>query len=103
VTKHTPGPWFADMYWRNAVYAPSRYSSDGTEAICILPIKETFSERDANANLIAQAPAMYALIRETRYAITHSVMVNTANPDDLLGQVLLKCLDIQSVIEQGEA
>ena len=61
---HTPGPWFVS---NGAVFAP--YVGHDDESVCIARMDRSEfgsrpTERDANANLIAAAPAMLAWLQK---------------------------------------
>jgi len=96
---YKPGPWNVE-YTGLAEYffdAAEIKTVDGDLLVAIAP-----SDSISNIKLIATAPEMYEVIKYVRRALMVSTTVNTSNPDDLLGQSLLKCLDIECKVE-GES
>lgn len=70
-TKHTPGPWHTIQSYNpeKAVIAASPYVLDSRkEIVASAHMNVPESERQANANLIAAAPDLYAALHAIFYA-----------------------------------
>lgn len=58
MSRHTPGPWFRDVYddGSSAIVPRSGFT------ICVMPDRSGFPEDEHNANLIAAAPDLLAAL-----------------------------------------
>ncbi len=64
--KHTAGPWLADRrYFVESIADPKDIRAIGTVADCRPFATDTHPEAEANARLIAAAPAMLDELRDT--------------------------------------
>ena len=90
---HTPGPWIVDA---PGMVATKATGADGWE---ICDIRTDVPECDANADLIAAAPALLAALEDTRAELLAMIdKHNKQDPDD--GSWLY---DYQTVVEADEA
>ena len=65
----TPGPWVAERDTARNAYAWKVTGAKGVvEDIARLALVDSVSQIEANATLIAAAPAMYAIIKDMREA-----------------------------------
>ena len=66
-TKHTPGPWVAERDTARNAYAWKVTGAKGVvEDIARLALVDSVSQIEANANLIAAAPAMYEALSQVQ-------------------------------------
>ena len=70
--KFTPGPWTQVPQSNGSVMIARRYETGNQSAPCklrlvsnVLARRDTIKEDEANANLIAAAPEMYVMLRDS--------------------------------------
>ena len=96
MSKHTPGPWKVEPMGKQ-LYIETEYKSALTPFVCDMQFPDCQSDEEretaqANATLIAAAPAMYEALKASLLAI----------PDGMTSNTSPICQQIRAALAQAE-
>ncbi len=80
MSKHTPGPWEAQISDVSSPYVTARRNGDDIGIDCIASVNQQLHDvAEANARLIAAAPEMLKFIERCQAWFTHNGVVAIRN------------------------
>lgn len=97
-TKHTPGPWSAFIWNKNAphIITIGIPYSDGDAHLCKIDCSIKTDENKANARLIAAAPDLLRACKMALETIKHAALEEFNIPQDYLERAIAKAEGGQS-------